>query len=178
LLQARTGQGVQVAIASELVERCRELTQRINELERELELVLRSEAAELLALVGCGTLTAAKLVGEVAGVGRFAVEGKLAKHMGTAPLPASSGERERHRLNRSGNRQLNCALHRIAVTQARIYPPARAYLERKQAEGKSRREALRCLKRHLARTVYRTLRTMEARKMRSSLEPVEIPALT
>jgi transposase len=136
------------------------------------------EAEELLELVGCGTLTAAMLIGEVAGVVRFADDGKLAKHTGTAPLPASSGEKQRHRLNRSGNRQLNCALHRIAVTQARMHPPARAYLERKQAEGKSRREALRCLKRHLARTVYRTLRSVEERKMRSSLELVDVPALT
>ena len=169
---------VQVRIAWQLVQRCRELTREVNELERELEALLRSEVAELLALVGCGTLTAAKLVGEVAGVGRFAGEGKLAKHTGTAPLQASSGERQRHRLNRSGNRQLNCALHRIAVTQARVHPPARAYLERKQAEGKSRREALRCLKRHLARTVYRTLRTMEERKMTSTPEPDLEPALT
>ena len=171
-------QSVQVAITRELVERCRELTQRINELERELRSVLEREAGELLELVGCGTLTAAKLVGEIAGVERFAGDAKLAKHTGTAPLEASSGERQRHRLNRSGNRQLNCALHRIAITQARMHPPARAYLERKQAEGKSRREALRCLKRHLARTVYRTLRSMEERKMRSSLEPVDVPALT
>jgi transposase len=64
----------------------------------------------------------------------------------------------RHRLDRGGNRQLNCALHRIAITQARIHQPARAYLERKQAEGKSRREAIRCLKRQLARVVFNTLR--------------------
>ncbi|MGH2921104.1 MAG: transposase, partial [Gaiellaceae bacterium] len=139
---------------------------------------LEEEAGELLALVGCGPLTAAKLVGEVAGVERFSGEGKLAKHTGTAPLPASSGERQRHRLNRSGNRQLNCALHRIAVTQARMYPPARAYLERKRTEGKSRREALRCLRRHLARTVYRTLQEMEDRRMRSTNAPVAVPALT
>jgi transposase len=62
----------------------------------------------------------------------------------------------------TGNRQLNCALHRIAITQARIHPPARAYLERKQAEGKSRREALRCLKRQLARTVHTTLKAESA----------------
>jgi len=167
-----------VAIARELVGRCRELTRRINGLERELEALLASEAEELLCLVGCGTLTAAKLVGEVAGVSRFAGESKLAKHTGTAPLPASSGQRQRHRLNRSGNRQLNCALHRIAVTQARMHPPARAYLERKQAEGKSRREALRCLKRHLARTVYRTLKEIERRKMTSASAPVLEPALT
>jgi transposase len=168
----------QVRIARELVARCRELTRRINELQRELETLLACEAEELLELVGCGTLTAAKLVGEIAGVDRFAGDAKLAKHSGTAPLPASSGEVVRHRLNRKGNRQLNCALHRIAVTQARMHPPARAYLERKQAEGKSRREALRCLKRHLARTVYRALRAMEERKMTSRMEPVAVADLT
>jgi transposase len=78
-------------------------------------------------------------------------------HAGAAPLDASSGQQRRHRLNRSGNRQLNCALHRLAINQARHHPPAQAYLARKQAEGKSKREALRCLKRHLARVVYRTL---------------------
>jgi transposase len=168
----------QVRIARELVDRCRELTRRINELERELEARLRSEAEELLELVGCGTLTAAKLVGEIAGVERFAADSKLAKHMGTAPLPASSGDRQRHRLNRSGNRQLNCALHRIAVTQARMHPPARAYLERKQAEGKNRREALRCLKRHLTRTVYHRLQRIEESKMASTPAPDLTPALT
>lgn len=168
----------QVRIAAELVERCRELSNRVNELERELQALLEEEAQELLALVGCGTLTAAKLVGEVAGVGRFAGEGKLAKHTGTAPLQASSGERQRHRLNRSGNRQLNCALHRIAITQARMHPPARAYLERKQAEGKSRREALRCLKRHLARVVFNTLKDIERRKMHQPSTSALGPALT
>jgi transposase len=168
----------QARISRELLARCRELTRRINELERELELLLQAEAGELLELVGCGALTAAKLVGEVAGVERFAGDAKLAKHGGAAPLPASSGEKQRHRLNRRGNRQLNCALHRIAVTQARMHAPARAYLARKEAEGKSRREALRCLKRHLARTVYHSLRAMERRKLPSTPEPDAEPALT
>jgi transposase len=177
-LRAYEGGSVQVAIACELVERCRELTRRINELERELEALLAQEAEELLCLVGCGTLTAASLIGEVAGVERFAGDAKLAKHSGTAPLPASSGERQRHRLNRSGNRQLNCALHRMALTQARMHPPARAYLERKQAEGKSRREARRCLKRHLARVVFNALREMERRKLYEATTPALEPALT
>jgi len=171
-------QTVQVEIASELVARLRELTRRINALERELEALLAYEATELLCLVGCSTLTAAKLVGEVAGVDRFSAESKLAKHTGTAPLEVSSGERQRHRLNRSGNRQLNCALHRIAVTQARMHPPARAYLARKQAEGKSRREALRCLKRHLARAVFNALKDMERRKMHETSTLALEPALT
>lgn len=121
---------------------------------------LDEEALELkllLDLPGCGALSAAKLVAETAGASRFASDAKLARLAGVAPVPASSGSRIRHRLDRGGNRQLNCALHRIAVTQGHIHPPARAYLARKQAEGKSRIEAIRCLKRHLARSVWRLL---------------------
>jgi transposase len=177
-LAARDEGSAEVRIARELVGRCRELTVRVRELERELEAILEPEAEELLEIVGCGVLSAAKLIGEVAGVERFAGESKLAKHMGSAPLPASSGDVVRHRLNRSGNRQLNCALHRIAVTQARMHPPARAYLERRRAEGKSQREALRCLKRHLARTVYHALRRREERKRTRNRVPTLGPALT
>jgi transposase len=155
----RAQRSVQVEICRELVTRCRELTRRASELERELTSLVSTQAPALLELPGCGVLTAAKILAETAGVERFANDAKLALHAGAAPLEASSGRQRRHRLNRSGNRQLNCALHRIAVTQGRHHPPARAYLERKQAEGKSRREALRCLKRHLARTVYNTLKT-------------------
>jgi len=155
----RLEQSVQVRICRELVARCRELARRASELERELALLVAQQAPALLALPGCGALTAAKLLAETGGVERFDSDAKLALHAGAAPLDASSGRQQRHRLNRSGNRQLNCALHRIAITQGRTHPPARAYLERKQAEGKSRREALRCLKRHLARTVYNTLKT-------------------
>jgi transposase len=137
-------QTAQARIASELVARCRELTQRVKQLERELAALVEQEAPTLLALSGCGVLTAAKLIAEIAAVHRFATDAQLAKHGGSAPLPASSGTRQRHRLNRHGNRQLNCALHRIAVNQGRLHPPARAYLARKEAEGKSRKEALRC----------------------------------
>ena len=84
-------------------------------------------------------------------------DAKLARQAGVAPLDASSGKHQRHRLDRGRNRQLN-SLHRIAITQGRVHPPARASLERKQAEGKSRREAIRCLKHELARTIYVTLR--------------------
>ena len=156
---ARLEQTAQVRICRELVARCRELALRASELEREIGLLVERQAPALLELPGCGALTAAKLLAETAGVERFASDAKLAQHAGVAPLDASSGRQQRHRLNRSGNRQLNLALHRIAITQGRIHPPARAYLERKQAEGKNRREALRCLKRHLARTIYNTLKT-------------------
>ena len=107
-------------------------------------------------------LSAAKLLCEIGPIDRFRTDAQLARHAGVAPLDASSGKHRRHRLDRGGNRQLNCALHRIAITQGRIHAPARAYLERKQSEGKSRREAIRCLKRQLARTVYSTLKTEPA----------------
>jgi transposase len=175
---ARRTQTVQVRIARELIVRCRALSRRERALERELRPLVQAQAPALLELPGCRVLTAAKLVGETAGVDRFAGDAQLAMHAGAAPLPASSGKSSRHRLNRSGNRQLNCALHRIAVTQGRHHPPARAYLARKEAEGKSRKEALRCLKRHLARSVYRTLSATEEEKMTSTNGPVPIPALT
>lgn len=175
---ARCEQTVQVEICRELVRRCRELTRRAAEIERELRARVQTQASPLLALPGCGVLTAAKLLGETAGATRFSGEAKLAMHAGAAPLAASSGARHRHRLNRSGNRQLNCALHRMAVTQGRVHAPARAYLARKQAQGHSRKEALRCLKRHLARVVYRTLCAIEEEKMTSTNRPVIAPALT
>jgi transposase len=155
---SRAERTVQVRIARELVGRCRGLTRSILALDRELQARIDKTAPALLALPGCGALSAAKLLGEIGPIERFETDAQLARHAGVAPLEASSGKHRRHRLDRGGNRQLNCALHRIAITQARVHPPARAYLERKQAEGKSRREALRCLKRQLARTVYNTLR--------------------
>ncbi len=175
---ARREQSLQVRICLELVARCGELSRRADELERELARILQRQAAPLLALPGCGVLTAAKLIGETAGASRFQDEARLAMHAGAAPLPASSGNKQRHRLNRSGNRQLNCALHRIAVSQGRHHPPAQAYLARKQAEGKSRKEALRCLKRHLVRTVYHRLRSLEDEQTRSTSRLTPAPALT
>jgi transposase len=155
-------QTTQVRIARELVTRCRSLTRSILELDRELNARTSTLAPRLLQLPGCGPLSAAKLLCEIGPIQRFHSDAQLARHAGVAPLDASSGKHQRHRLDRGGNRQLNCALHRIAITQGRVHPPARAYLERKQSEGKSRREAIRCLKRQLARTVYSTLKAESA----------------
>jgi transposase len=115
-------------------------------------------APQLLELKGCGALIAGKIIGETAGVGRFQSDAQFARLAGVAPIDASSGQQRRHRLNRHGNRQLNSALHKIAVVPSRCDPRARAYLQRKQQAGKSRLEALRALKRHLARTVFGLLR--------------------
>ncbi len=156
---ARREQTTQTRIARELLGRCRALTRSVLELDRELQARTTAIAPRLLELPGCGGLTAAKLLCEIGPIDRFRSDAQLARHAGVAPLDASSGKHKRHRLDRGGNRQLNCALHRIAVTQGRVHAPAKTYLERKQAEGKSRREALRCLKRQLARTVYTTLKS-------------------
>jgi transposase len=158
---ARAEQGARVRVSRELVCAIRERTKRAVELEREIAAMVRARAPQLLELPGCGALTAAKLIAETAGAARFASDAKLARLAGVAPIPASSGNRTRHRLDRGGNRQLNCAVHRIAVTQSRVHAPAKDYLARKRAEGKTTREALRCLKRHLIRRVWRLLNDSE-----------------
>jgi len=155
---------VQIRVALAEVSHIRELTAEANTLRRELITLMRLLAPELLAIRGCAELTAAKLLGETGGARRFRSEAAFAMHAGVSPLEVSSGQRQRHRLNRTGNRQLNSALHRIAVTQKRIHPPAQTFLERKRQEGQNEREALRCLKRHLARTVYKTLLRIELRR--------------
>jgi transposase len=111
----------------------------------------------LLELCGCATLTAAKIVGETAGVERFRSRHAFARHNGTAPIPVWSSNRERHRLSRIGNRQLNTALHRIAITQAHYHPPAREFLQRRRAVGDTKTESIRALKRRLSDAAYRAL---------------------
>ena len=139
---ARAEQGARVRVSRELVRTIRDRTRRAAGLEREIGAMVRAQAPQLLELPGCGTLTAAKLLAETAGAERLGSDAKFARLAGVAQIPASSGKRIRHRLDRGGNRQLNCALHRIAVTQGRVHQPARDYLARKQAEGKSRIEAI------------------------------------
>src|SRR5439155_10385062 len=117
----------------------------------------RGAGRSLLAVPGAAGLTAAKIVAEVADVRRFRSKDAFARHNGTAPLPVWSANHPRHRLARTGNRQLNAALHRIAVTQARCHPEAIAYLERRIAAGNTRTEARRSLKRRLSDVVYRAL---------------------
>jgi transposase len=168
---SRAEQSARVRVARELVVEIRRRTRRAQELEAEIAALVQIRAPELLELKGCGVLTAAKLVAETAGAKRLGSDAKFARLAGVAPVPASSGARVRHRLDRGGNRQLNCALHRIAVCQGRVHPPAREFLERKQAEGKSRREALRCLKRHLARRVWRLLIDSEREISPTTVDP-------
>ncbi len=136
------------------------LTATINALAKRIGDRVRQVAPALLALPGCGELTAAKLVGEVAGVNRFKSEAAFARHAGVAPIPVWSGNTAgRVRMTRSGNRQLNAALHRIAVTQIRLDGLGRAYYRTRLDAGASPTEALRSLKRRLARVVFHHLHT-------------------
>jgi transposase len=111
----------------------------------------------LRGLPGAGVLVTAKLIGEAGDLDRFRSADAFAMLAGVAPIPASSGQTQRMRLNRGGNRQLNRALHTIALAQAWHHEPAKTFIARKRAEGKTWREALRALKRHLARVVFKLL---------------------
>lgn len=154
--------GTVARIARELVNRIRELTATINALQREIGQLVAELAPSLLALPGCGDLGAAKLIGETAGITRFASSAKFARHNGTAPQPVWSGNTVRHRLSRGGNRQLNVVLHRIAITQIRLGGLGRAYFEHRLVAGDTRTEALRALRRRISDEVFRRMRHDEA----------------
>jgi len=160
-------EGTVARIARDLVARIRALTADIGRLERELEVLVRPLAPTLLALEGCGVLTAAKLVGETAGIGRFRSSSAFARHNGSAPVPVWSANSGRHRLSRTGNRQLNVALHRIAITQMRLEGRGRDYIAKRRAAGDTQTEAIRALRRHISDEVYRRMRHDEATRAAS-----------
>jgi transposase len=148
-------------IARELVIRIRELTATINDLEREIGRLVADLAPSLLALTGCGPLTAAKLIGETAGIDRFRSAAAFARHNGSAPLPVWSSNTERHRLSRTGNRQLNVALHRIAITQLQRPGPGQEYTDHRRAAGDTKTEAIRALRRRISDEVFRRMQDDE-----------------
>ena len=155
-----TQPGLVAELAREELADITRLTEAINALAKRIGERVREVAATLLVMPGCGELTAAKLIGETAGVTRFKSEAAFARHSGAAPIPVWSGNTAgRVRMTRSGNRQLNAALHRIAVTQIRLPGLGQAYYRKRLAAGDSTTEALRCLKRRLARVVFHHLHT-------------------
>ena len=140
-----------------IARRVLQLTAEERELGRQIEALTRKLAPQLLDQPGVGPHAAAQLVLSWSHRGRIHSEAAFARLAGAAPIPASSGQTVRYRLDRSGDRKLNRALHLILVTRKRTHPPTRAYIERRIQEGKTRREANRCLKRYLARSLYRLL---------------------
>lgn len=159
-----TLEGLVAELALEELDDIIALTARAKTYAKRIAQLTAQAAPTLLAMPGCGPLTAAKLVGESAGASRFHSEAAFARHAGVAPIPVWSGNTAgRVRMTRSGNRQLNAALHRIAITQVRLEGSlGKTYYEKKKAEGMSNREALRCLKRRLARVVFHHLTTDQA----------------
>jgi transposase len=149
---------VQATICQAQVTAIQTLTDQIGQLDRQLRQRVARLAPSLLSLPGCGPLTAAKLIAETAGIARFRSEACFAMHAGVAPVPVSSGRTDRHRLSRGGNRQLNAALHRIAITQLRLPGPGQTYYRRRRAQGDATGEAVRALKRRIARAVYQHLK--------------------
>ena len=142
----------------------RRLAKRIEDLDGELATnraqlaeIVTDRAPHLLALPGVGVVTAAVILSVWSHPGRIRSEAALAQIAGTCPIPASSGNTVRHRLNRGGNRHLNWAMSTIVLTRMRTDPTTRAYIDRRTAEGKSSREIRRALKRYATRQIYRTL---------------------
>jgi transposase len=151
----------QAGLARRRLQALRRLDLEIAELKLEITRMVEASGTNLTAITGISTLVAARILGEVGDVRRFPSRNHFASATGTAPVPSSSGSVRRHRLNRGGNRRLNRALHTVALVQAQIDPRGRAYLLRRRAEGKSWREAIRCLKRHLSNVIYRELMAQE-----------------
>jgi len=153
----RLAPSVRLRVAREQLAQIRALTRQADQLEAELAVLISGYRPKLLEEQGCGALTAALMIGRTAGAERFATDACFARQAGSAPIPCSSGQRTQHRLDRGGDRQLNRALHTIAIVRASRDPATREYLARKRAEGKTDKGALRCLKRYLARHFWRLL---------------------
>jgi transposase len=144
-------------LASEVLRDVRTLDRKIADLNGRIEAEIEASGTTLTEIFGIGPILAATIIGTVGDVGRFPTKAHFASYSGTAPLEASSGEVVRHRLSLAGNRKLNYALHMVAVCQARSDARGGAYYRKKLAEGKSRKEALRCLKRRISDAVFKSL---------------------
>ncbi|WP_102418031.1 IS110 family transposase [Mycobacterium sp. 4858] len=145
------------ALAVDMVAEVRHLDRRIAKAADDIQSAVTTSGTTLTELHGIGTVSAAKIISRVGHVHRFRSAAAFATYTGTAPIEVSSGDVVRHRLSRAGDRQLNACLHVMALTQIRSDTPGRTYYQRKRSEGKSKREAMRCLKRRLSDAVYRQL---------------------
>ena len=151
-------------LARDLLGDLRRVDARLADNKGQLREALTATGSTLTQIHGLGVVVAAKLLGHVGDIGRFPSQDHFASYTATAPLEASSGQVVRHRLNTGGNRQLNAALHTIAVCQARDSGPGRRYYLRKLSEGKTPAEARRALKRRLANVIYRRILADQRRR--------------
>jgi transposase len=143
------------------------IDKKIKAADRELLELIAATGSSLLQLHGIGPSGAARLLGDVGDITRFADRGRFASWNGTAPIDASSGDQKRHRLSRAGNRRINRVLHIMAINQLRSDTEGRRYFRRKVAAGKTKMEAMRCLKRRLSDIVYTQMRA-DARRLGAS----------
>ena len=158
------------ALVVELIDELAGIDRKIKAAKKELTALVTASGSGLLDLQGIGPSGAARLIGDVGDIARFATKAHFASWNGTAPIDASSGEHNRHRLSRSGNRKLNRVLHIMAIVQLRHDTEGRRYYDRKTAAGKSSMEALRCLKRRLSDVVYRQM-VADAQRLSAAPEP-------
>jgi transposase len=142
-------------------QRIRLLAREAAELRAEVDRLVAAVAPWLLELPGVGPVSAAQLLVSWSHAGRLRSEAAFAALAGVSPIPASSGQVTRHRLNRSGDRQLNRALHTIVLARLRDEPETRAYAARRRSEGKSARDVRRCLKRVVARQLFKLLERLD-----------------
>jgi transposase len=158
-IRARGGASARLRqrLASEILRDVRMLDRKIADLGGRIEAEVRVSGTTLTEIFGIGPILAARIVGTVGDVGRFPTKAHFASYSGTAPVEASSGKVVRHRLSLAGNRHLNYALHMVATSQARSDAPGGTYYRNKIGEGKSSKEALRCLKRRVSDAVYKSL---------------------
>jgi transposase len=158
-------------LAADLLDDLRRADERLREVNKKLKAAVQATGTSLTEIFGVGPVIAATVIGEVADVSRFASRDGFAAYNGTAPIEVSSGKRKVHRLSRRGNRKLNHAAHMAAVTQVR-YPHSggRAYYDKKLAEGKTAKEALRALKRQISDAFYKHLKADAARAVADSVQ--------
>jgi len=153
----RKDRSVRADLVRRNIREIRRLETEMTSLRQQIKELLDASETTLTREAGIGPILAARLLGEVGNVTNFRSKAAFASLTGTAPLPASSGLTVRHRLNRHGNRKLNYTIHYIAVTRCRVDPDTRAFMAKRPAEGKTRKEAMRSLKRHISNRIYRTM---------------------
>jgi transposase len=158
----KTIQGTRWTIAKLLAEKILETMEQLKQLDKQINEVLKPIDLEpLLEIEGLGNYCASKILAIVGNPSLFRSESCFANYAGVAPIPCSSGKNVKYRVNPGGNRQLNSVIFRVMFTQLRIYPPAIEYYEKKQSEGKTAKEAKRCLKRMIARRIFKSLLQIE-----------------
>ncbi|MCC5951539.1 MAG: IS110 family transposase [Acidimicrobiia bacterium] len=163
-------------LAQDLVKELRTVDASLADIEKRMAAALDNHGSQLREVDGVGAVTAVRLIGRTGPASRFATVHAFATYAGVAPIEVASGERTRHRLSRRGDRQLNSAIHLVAVTQVRMANSlGREYFDKKIAEGKTRNEAMRCLKRRLANHLWR-LMLADERRLNAPPESVPIAA--